>query len=155
MRYAIKTIEILMASKILDLMPSKFEHSFDPLEFVSELANHGHDLEDLPGWTFNGLRIFADSHEVDNNMPAYQNDKVLEVQQACNIARFAGAVISPELSEGVTHVIIQEKSSQIKSFRQRISSFKRLPRLVRAAWVEDSWREQTLLDEERRSQYQD
>lgn len=77
-----------------------------------------------------------------------------ELQKALRIARFGGAVFSPDIQPGVTtHVLVQTDSQDheevTRQLRDRISTWQRIPRLVTPQWVLDSWREKTRLDEER------
>lgn len=134
---------------IFDSMPTKYEHSFTASQFRSELENHDHDLGTLPAWTFEGLLIYADSQDAPDSTPAIQKYPEIKMKQACNTARFAGARVTNNLKEGVTHVLVGDDASRIQDLRQRTSVFKRLPRLVTVDWIEQSWQEKTLLDEER------
>ncbi|MDI1489443.1 MAG: DNA ligase (ATP) [Ramalina farinacea] len=128
------TIEELRS--ILNEMPTKFEHKFNSSEFRRELEDHGHGLEELPGWLFEGLLLYLDD----------RNGGMIMIQ---NIARFAGAKMSDKLEEGVTHIVIGEDQSRLRELRGKMSHFSgSLPRVVSTEWVKQSWEEKTLLDEE-------
>ena len=114
-------------------------------------------LGDIPGWMFAGLVAYfdpikksepnSDDHKVD------RNEKDEEVQQCKDVMswtfRFGGGLLSDELdNRQLTHVVAHEKSDLIQ-LRQALASRSRLPRLVTRHWIEESWKEQTLLDEER------
>lgn len=97
-----------------------------------------------------------------------------KMKRACNIAQFAGADITADLAdEQVTHIVVAEEDVNTRVLRERISRYfflpaskqtvrslplfchaydknsrKRLPRIVTIDWIEQSWAEQTLLDEE-------
>ena len=137
--------------EILDSLPSKFERDFDVSSFKSELLENDHDLENLPGWMFEGLLIYTDSSSANGcgARSTIQSVDDLRISQAANLARFAGAQMTGELQRGVTHVLVGEDLGQHKALRQKVSQFGRLPRLVSVGWVEQSWAEQTRLDEER------
>ncbi|EMC97943.1 hypothetical protein BAUCODRAFT_120861 [Baudoinia panamericana UAMH 10762] len=91
-------------------------------------------LDTLPGWMFHGVRVYC-------------TGALAETRRRLD---FAGAHISEDLDDAsLTHVIIPADSARAKEIRQAIASKKRLPRLCIPAWVEDSWREKTRLDEDR------
>lgn len=101
-------------------MPAKFEHSFSANEFKTELEDHGNGLRELSGWMFEGLILYTDRKLASD---ASLTDKVLDfrMKQACDTARFAGARLTNDLKEGITHVLIGEDRSTTKVLRQRIS----------------------------------
>ena len=119
---------------------------------------------------FEGRLIYVDNSDTDDQTRLDQRDTILRVKQACNIARFAGAQLTNELKDGVTHVLVGNNQDHSRNLRHTVSRyasglnscmvmgylifldrFKRLPRLVTINWVEQSWKEKTLLDEERKS----
>ena len=142
--------------EIFDSMPTTFnEHAFEATDFRNELGTHRHELGELPGWMFEGTLIFVDGQDDYGGVhgekkPLLQQDPAFRLQQACNTARFAGGRITHDLRSGITHVLVggQDKS-RIRALREKIADFQRLPRLVTVEWIEESWREGTLLDEER------
>jgi len=133
---------------IFDAMPTD-EHTFDTSEFRSELGTHDHELGQLPGWIFEGVLIYAGWQDQDAETPLTQKNLDFRMKQACNTARFAGARGTNELEQGVTHVLVGEDRGRIRALREKISVFKRLPRMVTIEWIEKSWQEKTLLAEER------
>ncbi|KAL4948821.1 ATP dependent DNA ligase domain-containing protein [Aspergillus filifer] len=103
-----------------------------------------------PGWLFKGLTIyFPDSK---NGSASERSEAEPKSQLARNTARFAGATVanSPKNSS-ITHVVVgsETPSSEISSLRAKLSKRKKLPHIVNVEWVEESWKERTLLDEER------
>lgn len=142
---------------IFDQMPDKFEHSFVASEFREDLERHGDGFGDLPGWMFDGLTIFTDnleprtlngnSSDVGLDPPAAN---VVRVDLALYTARFAGAEItSDKKSPSITHVLIGDDRGRLRELREHFAKRKRLPRFVTVEWIEKSWQEETLLDEER------
>lgn len=151
-------------------MPNKIDHKLDPPAFRSELEDRGHNLGDLWGCLFEGRLIYVDHSDTDDQTRLNQRDTIFRLKQACNIARFAGAQLTNQLNEGVTHILVGndqdhgatlrrtvsryasgEKSCMVSGYLIPIDRFKRLPRLVTVNWVEQCWKEKTLLDEERKS----
>ncbi|KAF6231831.1 hypothetical protein HO173_009914 [Letharia columbiana] len=134
--------------EIFNSKPAKFEHSFSAKEFKGELEQHGHDLGELPGWMFEGLLLYTDG-QLANDASLTDEKSDFRMKQACDTARFAGARLTNDLKEGITHVLVGEDRSTTRALRQKTSEFQRLPRLVTVGWVEQSWQERTLLDEDR------
>ena len=150
-------------------MPNKLDHNFDPSAFRGELEHRGHNLGDLWGSMFEGRLIYVDQSDADDQTRVNQRDTDFRMKQACNIARFAGAQLTSELKEGVTNILVGNGQDHSRTLRHTVSRyafgeksymitwclilidrFKRLPRLVTVDWVEQSWKEKTLLDEERK-----
>ena len=135
---------------LFDGMPTKSENKLHLSEYRTELERHTHNLRELTGWMFADLVLYPDRDHLNGSGITTSMDIDLEMRQACNTACFAGADISDALVEGVTHVLIGKDRSRLKGLRASISRFSgRLPRIVTIAWIEHSWHEKTLLDEER------
>jgi len=139
-------------NEIFESMPTTFERSFDAAGFRNELDGHQQELGELPAWIFEGLSIYADnqSQAMNGGTPLLQKDPAFSIKQASNLARFAGARVTHDLKEGITHVLVSRADrNHIRNIREKVATFRRLPRLVTVEWIEESWREKTLLDEER------
>jgi DNA ligase 4 len=118
-------------------------------QFLDELRNHNHEVK---GWLFTGLRIYLDFGIKPNGERSALDfdEQDLRIKLASNLARFAGAKLVEDLEdESITHVVIGADSPRLGTVREEISTRRRLPRMVTADWVEESWKEGTLLDEER------
>ena len=130
-------------------MPLGFEGKTNVSDFRDQLREHGNDLGELPCWMFNDLLLYADQGQMNGLAPTTAVED-LDLRLACNTVCFAGGVLSDALVEGLTHILIGRDKSRLQDLRARVSQFNgRLPRIVTAAWVEQSWQEKTLLDEER------
>ncbi|KAL9583635.1 MAG: hypothetical protein Q9203_004999 [Teloschistes exilis] len=138
---------------ILDAMPAESELPQDQVAVKTRLNEKFEGGVDLRGRLFLGLVVYIDVSDglMSNgatNAPQVQD---LEIEQACNIARFAGAKVARHLLEdGITHVVVNNDACRVRYIREELSGIKQLPRLVSAAWIQDTWKEKTLLDEERR-----
>lgn len=110
-------------------MPIKFEPKPATVNFRAELQEHEHDLGQLAGWIFEGLRILviqsddyqSSNHSVSGSQPIYKphGDRMKVI---CNIARFAGADVTADLNdEEVTHVVIGKDVKNMRAIRQMIS----------------------------------
>jgi len=145
---------------IIDNMLNKSEHDFDAAEFRDQMENHGHGLGELPGWMFGNLLLYMDngSNTPANGLPSEQSVSfrlaALRFLQASNTARFSGAKITADITdEGITHVVVGEDRDRLRGLRERLSTRTRQPRIVTLDWIEQSWAEKTLLDEERFAPY--
>ncbi len=122
-------LHFLTHSKIFKEMPSKFEHTFSPSGFRTELAEHDHDLADLPGSMFEGLLLYAGyqtSNKSNGATPVTQpralGESEFRMENAVKIARFAGAEITTDLAdEGITHVLVGNDKNQMKILREKFS----------------------------------
>lgn len=164
----------LIGPKIFDSMPRKFELAFNAAEFRAEFDEHDRDLGQLPGWMFEGLQLYVDQPERDDSSGISSTEQKaldtldLRTKQACNTAKFAGATFTGRLTdEGITHVLVRTDKAP-RALREILLQYvvcdqgfskdiinqgmirrKRLPRIVTLDWIEQSWVEKTLLDEER------
>ena len=167
---------VLISPKIFERMPNKFEHTFNSSRFKTELADHDHDLGILPGCMFEGVLLYADYQDSSESngagngvLPQALEAPGFRMKQAINTAKFAGADFATDLVvEGITHVLVGNDKSRLRTLREELSRYgylrisrrslfadhlsrrKRLPRLVTVDWIEQSWAERTLLDEERK-----
>lgn len=108
------------------------------------------DQGGMLGWLFMGTKLFFD--------PAV-GEAGLRAQNIVSLtARFAGATVSDDLDDKtITHVVVAPARSGhgkcgtdgIKLLRERLSQRRKIPRIVTGHWIEQSWKEKTLLDEER------
>ena len=101
-------------------MPAKFKHSFSAKDFKHELEEHGNDLGQLPGWMFEGFLIYID-RQLANDAPKMDKDPDFRMKQACDTARFAGACLTNDLKEGITHVLVGEDRYITRLLRQETS----------------------------------
>ena len=111
-----------------------------------------------PGWLFQGLRMFFDFPDVEMtdgvtdawNGAAGNTEESHRVLWLASLnARFAGAQIAGTLSDiTLTHVVVSDVSD-VGAIRKEIAGRSKLPRIVTCAWVEECWKEKTLMDEER------
>ena len=140
--------------QVIKDMDTKSEFPFNRHQFRNELAEHGYELGDARGWLFEGLRIYLDGlKEVDVDGEADINLSSLRSRMALNTARFGSATMVHSLDddEEITHIVTDLKQghrNDLKEIRQRVSTRKRLPRIVTVEWIERSWEEKTRLAEE-------
>lgn len=117
-------------------MSAKTNDEFDSAELLDQLNERGHDLDAMPCCMFHGLTVYCE-------------DAV--TAQAKRLLEFANGRTAKSLTEAeLTHVVVSEGCDKLNDLRKATSSRARHPRFVTEAWVLDSWREKTLLDEERK-----
>ncbi|KAI8960384.1 ATP-dependent DNA ligase [Daldinia sp. FL1419] len=119
---------------------------FNKEEFLNQLASHGHDIAGVRSYIFRGAKVyFAVKNEV-------LSVSCLKLQ---NWVKYGGGSIVDDLSDrSTTHVVIisnsdigeMEQAAEVRSF---ISTRTPVPRVVSRQWVEDCWKNRTILDEER------
>jgi DNA ligase 4 len=124
---------------------------------VDDIASKVPGSESIRGWMFRGLTVYVDPvkdlqlNDDDQNVGSGEVGKDMQRRQevALRTLRFGGGLLSEELdNQRVTHVVVHEKS-KLKQIRETLASRSRLPRIVTRQWIEESWKERTLLDEER------
>ena len=106
--------------QIINSMPAKYEHIFSAEHFKCELEEHGNIHMELPGWMFEGLLLYTDRRLASDASPI-NNISDCRTKQACNTARFAGARLTNDLKEGITHILIGEDRSTERDLRRKIS----------------------------------
>jgi DNA ligase-4 len=124
---------------------------------VDDIASKLSELESIRGWMFRGLTVYFDpvkesqlNGDDQNVGPGKVEKDIQRGEEAASwTLRFGGGLLSEELNdERVTHVVVHEKS-KLERIRGTLATRSRLPRIVTRRWIEESWEEQTLLDEER------
>ncbi|KAE8146821.1 ATP dependent DNA ligase domain-containing protein [Aspergillus avenaceus] len=123
-------------------------------EHIQEKVNSGWELP--IGWLFKGLTfVFPQSERLDDTdlEGSTQISRQHRLHSAGNTARFAGAhVVDSSKSSSVTHIVVapDASASEISPIRKSWSrkAPQKLPHLVTVDWIEQSWEQRTLLDEE-------
>ncbi|OJJ50946.1 hypothetical protein ASPZODRAFT_148327 [Penicilliopsis zonata CBS 506.65] len=101
------------------------------------------------GWLFQGFTLYFHYGEEEQHQQQIQ----LPLRLASNVARFAGAAVACSSDDShITHVVLAAdcaaaEISHVRAFWAARPG-KTVPHVVLAAWIEDSWQEGTLLDEE-------
>ncbi|KAK5994597.1 DNA ligase 4 [Cladobotryum mycophilum] len=119
--------------------------SFDKVGFLEQLEEHGKDLSHLRGFMFQ--RCVVHFHAVDGI------GKKL-VHRLEHYVKYGGGACADGLGDqSVTHVVVvgedaMEVGEAGDQLRKELSSRRKMPRIVSGKWVDDSWKEKTLLDEE-------
>ncbi|KAJ5945809.1 Nucleic acid-binding OB-fold [Penicillium verhagenii] len=112
------------------------------------------------GWLFRRFTFFfVVNGQKENSTQKNEADSIaandIRLQLACNTALFGGANTATSVeSSDITHVIVNPEtlsSKEISSLRENLAARpgKKMPYLVTVTWLEESWENGTLLDEER------
>lgn len=132
---------------ILDHMIHPKNYAFSPINFLKQLEEHGHGLGELPGSLFARCVVRFVSADDQTSNPRADLDFVV----ARNQFLFAGGVeTTDDDDEDITHFVVRNGSAEMmKKWREELASRSgKLPRIVGLKWLQDSWAEKTLLDEE-------
>ncbi|KAH6893431.1 hypothetical protein B0T10DRAFT_273080 [Thelonectria olida] len=117
---------------------------FDKMGFLQQLENHGKDLNGLRTFLFRRCVVLL--HQVD----ASDN----RMSKLRHYIRYGGGLIMENPDDPIiTHVVIEgEDPMQMcetgDKVRSELSSRRTQPRVVLGTWIDECWKEGTLLDEE-------
>lgn len=125
------------------ILPKNFQ--FSATDFVDELEEHGHGLGEMSGSMFARcvVRFFPSEPHQD-----------IDFQMTKTHFLFGqGVVTEGNTDKHITqYVVLSEDGEVLKSLKEALTSrIGKVPRIVGLKWLQDSWSEQTLLDEERYS----
>ncbi|PTB81666.1 DNA ligase [Trichoderma longibrachiatum ATCC 18648] len=129
-----------------DMPKLEDRETFNKMLFLEQLEQHGKDVGSLRGFMFARCRVLF--YLGDGAKEGAKDKWERYVRYGC------GSVSGDVDDESVTHVVVlgddvMEVGDVGDKLRSRLSSRRRMPRLVSESWMEGSWRERTLLDEER------
>ncbi|GAB7343872.1 hypothetical protein MBLNU457_1835t2 [Dothideomycetes sp. NU457] len=140
-------------AELLESMP-KTEDTDETEDLLVEqlLAGTEELFSKSPGSLFNQLTVAIISGQEPSNGDHMEIDeKQADDADLSHIRRkliFGGAKVLDDVDSKTTHVVFGGDRGRLTTIRKKISGYRRLPRLVTPAWVEDCWRQRTLLDEE-------
>jgi DNA ligase 4 len=145
-----RDIDVAELDNILRQMPKLevADSSFDRMQFLTQLEDHGHSLGSLRGQIFRRCVVYL--HAVEGG-----GALLLKMR---NYLRFGDGLVVDDLSnDSLTHVVIvgsseTERAAVTASIQEEIRARRKIPRVVTSRWVEDCWKEKTLVDEERYGQ---
>ncbi|KAL9106000.1 MAG: hypothetical protein Q9227_008908 [Pyrenula ochraceoflavens] len=152
-----RTVEVDELREIFANMPAPDEgfQNASADNIRQRLSADGAESRDAPGTMFKKcvLHFDADAAPMLNGVLTSPTESPLPQsiswRLAKRTARFAGAKIAERVDdESVTHVIAHD-GSDLQKLRKAASVRKKVPRIVTLEWIDEGWREGTLLDEER------
>ncbi|KAF7559441.1 hypothetical protein G7046_g4724 [Stylonectria norvegica] len=117
---------------------------FSKEEFLRQLGEHGKDLEHLRGFMFQRCVVLI--HPVDAS-----DDTINRMRRYVRCG--GGACSDDPTDSSITHIAIvgndpMQVGEAADMVRKELSSRRKLPRVVNGDWINECWKESTLLDEE-------
>ncbi|KAK3996048.1 hypothetical protein QBC44DRAFT_319059 [Cladorrhinum sp. PSN332] len=138
----------------MEMPAGEKENGFDAGQFLDQLEERrGHGVvEGLKGFLFRRCRVYF-------ALPEEEGVAGFEMVKMANMVRFGNGEVVDDLEDkGVTHVVVvvgggggKDKAAErevVADVRYKVSSRRHVPRIVTDKWVEDCWKEGTLVDEE-------
>ncbi|CAI4219088.1 unnamed protein product [Parascedosporium putredinis] len=158
-----RDVDLDELAQILRDMP-KLEGLTNPFDkdlFTSQLRERGHGLEGLKSQMFNRCVVYfyepgtgagAGGDEEGAPETGSASSSGEESFRLGNYVRFGGGGVVGYLGDpALTHVVVVDGGvggRGVGEVRKEIAARPRIPRIVTGKWVEESWKEGTLLDEE-------
>ncbi|KAF1986447.1 DNA ligase 4 [Aulographum hederae CBS 113979] len=139
----------------------KTESIFARGALMEQFIEAGMGFEELPGSMFRNCVVCfeggvevkqEDSHSDSDHDHTTLKSQDLEMKMASLVIDFAAGRATEDIGDpGVTHVVLRKdyEPHELKKVRERISRKRPTPRIVTHDWVNESWSEKTLLDEDR------
>lgn len=144
----VRDVDLTELRALLKDIPKKedMDEPFNKHQFLSRLEEQGHDFGGLKGHLFKGLYVyFALSKDLD----------LVTALKMKNWIRFGGGRLAEHLDdESLTHVVVlaNDEESERKmaaDARSAVSGRRPVPNVVPMQWLEDCWKNSTLVDEQR------
>ncbi|CRG83984.1 DNA ligase 4 [Talaromyces islandicus] len=162
---------VLEDMKVDRVIDTKATSQLSARLFAQSQEDHGSTAA-LPGWIFKGLTLYFHFHFQESSSPLYSSSSDISqrLRLARSLAEFGSADITETLetgqskkkatNTGITHIVVPsflssaEGKEELASLRKTLSklvssSGYKIPHIVSVEWVEQSWKERTLLDEDR------
>ncbi|OIW33474.1 ATP-dependent DNA ligase [Coniochaeta ligniaria NRRL 30616] len=143
-----RDVDVDELAEILKGMPKaedRDENGFDPNEFLDQLEEHGHAVGGTKGTIWRRCRVhFALGEGVSE----------LRTLRLEHYIRFGGGEVVDDMDDKkITQIVVvaadaKSQRALAADVRSRVSSWRQVPRIVTSKWVEDCWKESTLVDEE-------
>ncbi|KAF4461772.1 dna ligase 4 [Fusarium albosuccineum] len=130
---------------LMDDMP-KIEDGepFNKDQFLQQLEEHGKDLGNLRSFIFRHCVILYHRVDVDDN----------RISRLKHFVKYGGGLVTADTNDlSATHVVIEgddpmQVGEAADMVRKELSSRRVQPRVVTGKWIDECWKEGTLLDEE-------
>ncbi|KAI5297629.1 DNA ligase (ATP), partial [Ascosphaera atra] len=132
---------------ILESMTTPDEVSSQDLANIVEEVCADTGFDGSRGWLFKNTVMYFTPRDDTQELP-------LQLLLAKNTALFGGAKVVTDLTnESITHIVADSKATNLSDLRKSISKRSRLkvPHLVSSSWIQKSWNEKTMLDEQSES----
>lgn len=113
--------------------------------FLEQLEERGKGLGNLRGLIFQRCVVHIKAVEAGDGMAAYK---------LSNFVKYAGGTCTENMGDpALTHIVLvgsdpMQVGEVADAVRKEISTRDKIPRVVAGQWLEECWKEKTLLDEE-------
>lgn len=142
--------------QILDNVPED-EIDLDEADTVRDqlLENHPEEFEETPGWIFHNSLIYLDTvnSAVKNKLEPFNPQRGIRqwpILLAEELVEFGGGSVTDNFHDlDITQIVVGDDKRRIQSMRSMLKWKTKIPRIVSTAWIEESIKAGTLLDEER------
>ncbi|KAI9711850.1 MAG: DNA ligase (ATP) [Bogoriella megaspora] len=145
-----KDVSVDELKEIFNNMPSG-EGRFDSKKMLEQLDDHDVNLDELPGWIFNGLTIYFDkkTSAADGDTTNSPLSSENENDATRRTVIFGGARVVDRINDkSITHIVLGQGAARSRELRKAIQERSPLPRIVTIDWIVESWNAKTRLDEE-------
>ncbi|KAM7202273.1 DNA repair and recombination protein MUS53 [Naviculisporaceae sp. PSN 640] len=148
------------------------KNDFSLEDFLNQLEEHGHlqseDKKDLASFLFRHCQVYLALVSPEQPRPGSMPNINMNITaiKLKNYIQFGGGTITDNLQDNsTTHIVIvggdnkndentpgisvRQRAAELRAeMSQKRGATKRMPRIVKQEWVEDCWKEGTLVDEE-------
>ena len=130
------------------------EESSRGQDMLDQMEQDGIEIDDLPGSLFRGLTIHFDTESFRNlsvvSVGSTCSGANLELEMSKRTAALGGGRVVDDIQDpSITHVVVDQSGSRSRDLRKKVQGRSPLPRVVTINWLDESWKENTRLDEER------
>ena len=136
---------------LLDSMATPKDSTFSANAFLTQLEERGKGLGETASAMFRSCVAYFPP--ADTNSLLSKDQLGMELRIARYHFLFAGGSVSDDDEDDrITHFVLADEVPEVvKALRHKISQSRRsrLPRVLGLNWIQDSWKEGTLLDEEK------
>ena len=137
-------------------MPKQELEMHDPtvtMDWLIELEEEGIERSEQEregkSFLFMNTRVYIDGWDGVYNEGDDLNDLKIAAMCVGNRVEFSHGELLPLDDRALTHVVVDGPGQHVKDLRRELSIRDKMPRIVSHDWVLDSFREGTLLDEDR------
>ncbi|KAB5558031.1 hypothetical protein GE09DRAFT_98509 [Coniochaeta sp. 2T2.1] len=141
-----RDVDVDELTEILKGIPKAEEETgFDADEFLDQLEEHGHSVGGTKGTIWRRCRVHFALGEGVSEL------KTLRLE---HYIRFGGGEVVEDVEDKkITQIVVvaadgKSQRALAADVRSKVSSRRQVPRIVTSTWVEDCWKEGTLVDEE-------
>lgn len=154
--FARDIVDVAEMQELLSAVPYESDAERDADEVLEELSKYGLDTAESKTNMFRGLTIHLIKEEEEEKLKDVTKDSLLDnlvLAKSANAVRMAGGcVVTDQENDSITHMVFPDQyknHGRVSRVRKALANRKRLPKLVAAAWIQQSWSNSTLLDEDR------